>query len=59
VDPLPLGRAAPQPGHVGFGPGFIHKHQAPAVPIGLDRLPPLTPGLDVVALLLAGVQRFF
>ena len=59
VDPLVLGRSAPQPRHVGLGPGFVHKDQPSAVPIALGRLPPFTPGLDVVALLFAGVQRFF
>src|SRR5450755_114691 len=59
VDPLAFGRAAAQPGHVGLGPGLVDEDQPAAVPLTLDRAPPLTTGFDVGALLLAGVQRFF
>ena len=54
-----LGGAAIAPRHVGRGPGFIDKHQL----FDVQRRLRFTPGaprcLHVLALLLAGVQRFF
>ena len=56
---LPAGCAAARRGHTGAGPRLVEKDQACVIPARL-LLPPFTACLlHVVALLLAGVQRFF
>lgn len=54
-----LGSAAIASGHVGRGPGFINKYQLFNVHRRLCLMPCQPGRLYVLALLFAGVQRFF
>jgi hypothetical protein len=59
METLALGGSSPQPGHVGFGPGFVEEDQAGRVE-GRLLADPAAAGLpDVGAVLFAGPESLF
>jgi hypothetical protein len=54
-----LRTASVEPGHLRVQAGLVDKHQPLAVPLGLRLTPQDSGGLDIRALLLGGVRRFF
>ena len=57
--PLTFPRPPAQPGHVGGGAGLVDEYQASRINRGLLVSPFFARRLDVLAILLGGVQRFF
>lgn len=58
-DPFAFWSPTAQRGHVGFHPGFVQKHQALRVDLGLVGFPALALAGDIRAVLFGRQYRFF
>src|SRR3546814_4288817 len=59
VQPLALGRPAPERGHVGLGPGLVDEDEMPGIKPPLILAPLRAPPCDLGAQLFGGKNAFF
>jgi hypothetical protein len=59
MEALAFGRSSPQPGHIGFGPGFVEEDQTGRIERRLLADPPAAGLPDVGTVLFAGPESLF
>jgi hypothetical protein len=59
MQPLALGRPAPERGHVGLGPRFVDEDEMPGIKTPLILAPLRAPSCDLGAELFGGKNAFF